>query len=154
VQPAFVRKPLRELRQRLTIFPEFKFSKCRPEVKDAFFSTVMPFEFRVRAIVVKKEKIYSLRLRQNKESFYAFFVKSMLKFDDGLLEQARIIIDGSGDKEFKRELGAYFRQQLGRGRVKEIRFSSSKSDPLVQLADNSQGRSNAPSPAVASKGWH
>jgi Protein of unknown function (DUF3800) len=68
-------KAIKAIQQRLTIFPEFKFSKCRPEVKDAFFSAVMPFEFRVRAIVVKKEKIYSLRLRQNKESFYAFFVK-------------------------------------------------------------------------------
>jgi Protein of unknown function (DUF3800) len=62
----------------------------------------------------------------------------MLKFDDGLLEQARIIIDGSGDREFN-ELGAYFRQQLGRGRVKEIRFSNPKSDPLVQLADMCAG---------------
>jgi Protein of unknown function (DUF3800) len=120
---------------RLRIYPEFKFSKCRPEVRDAFFLAVKPYDFRVRAIVVKKDRIYSTRLRSDKESFYAFFVKSMLRFDDGLLERARIIIDGSGDREFKREMGAYFRKQLGGGRVKEIRFSDSRSDPLVQLAD-------------------
>jgi hypothetical protein len=121
--------------KRLRIFPEFKFSKCRPEVRDAFFTAIMPFDFRVRAIVVRKEKIYSNHLRGDKESFYAFFVKSMLKFDDGLLQEARIIMDGSGDREFKREMAAYFRQHLGSGRVKEIRFSDSRSDPLVQLAD-------------------
>jgi hypothetical protein len=96
---------------------------------------VKPYDFRVRAIVVKKERIYSLHLRGNKERFYAFFIKSMLGYDNGLLERARIIIDGSGDREFKREMGTYFRTQLGRGRVKEVRFSDSRSDPLVQLAD-------------------
>ena len=91
--------------------------------RDAFFSAVMPYDFCVRAIVVRKEKIYSTHLRSDKESFYAFFVKSMLKSDDGLLQEARIIMDGSGDREFKREMAAYFRQHLGSGRVKEIRFS-------------------------------
>jgi hypothetical protein len=120
---------------RLRIYPEFKFSKCRSEVRDAFFTAVMPYNFCVRAIVVRKEKIYSPTLRGDKDRFYSFFVKSMLRFDDGLLKRARIIIDGSGDREFKREMGAYFRRHLGSGRVKEIRFSDSRSDRLVQLAD-------------------
>jgi hypothetical protein len=33
---------------RLRIKPEFKFSKCRPEVRDAFFAAVQRFDFRVR----------------------------------------------------------------------------------------------------------
>jgi hypothetical protein len=120
---------------RLRIHPEFKFSKCRPEVRDAFFAAVLPYDFCVRAIVVRKEKLYSPHLRGNKESFYSFFVKSMLKYDGGLLSKAQIVIDGSGDREFKREIGAYFRRHLGSGRVKEIRFANSRSDPLVQMAD-------------------
>jgi hypothetical protein len=51
--------------------------------------------------VVQKERIYSPHLRTEKEAFYSFFVKSMLKFDDGLLEAATIVIDGSGDRDFK-----------------------------------------------------
>src|SRR5215471_11887152 len=94
---------------RLHVRPEFKFSKCRDEVRDAFFEVVRPFDFCVRAIVVQKKLIYSPHLRSQKEAFYAFFVKSMLKFDDGLLKQARIVIDGSGDRTFRSELGAYFR---------------------------------------------
>ena len=62
---------------RLHVQPEFKFSKCRPEVRDAFFEAVRPFEFNVRAIVVQKARIYSAHLRSEKEAFYAFFVKSM-----------------------------------------------------------------------------
>ena len=66
-------------------------------------------------------------------------MKSMLKFDDGLLEAARIVIDGSGDRVFRRELGTYFRRQLGHGKVKSIRFHDSESDRLVQLADMCAG---------------
>jgi hypothetical protein len=85
----------------LRVRPEFKFSKCRDQIRDAFFDIVRPYKFCVRAIVVQKELIYSEHLRTVKEAFYSFFIKSMLKFDAGLLENARIIIDGSGDKEFR-----------------------------------------------------
>lgn len=120
---------------RLRIRPEFKFSKCRDEVRDAFFEAVRPFDFCVRAIVVQKHLIYSTHLRSDKENFYSFFVKSMLKFDDGLLENARIVIDGSGDRTFRQELEVYLRGQLGPGKVKSIRFRDSRSYRLVQLAD-------------------
>jgi hypothetical protein len=83
---------------RLHVRPEFKFSKCRSDVRDAFFEAVQPFEFSIRAIVVQKARIYSALLRSEKEAFYSFFVKSMLKFDDGLLEAAHVIIDGSVDR--------------------------------------------------------
>jgi hypothetical protein len=123
----------------LRIRPEFKFNKCRDETRYAFFETVRPFEFRVRAIVVKKELIYSPLLRSKTEAFYSFFVKTMLNFDNGLLKDARIVIDGSGDRGFRQELEAYLRRELGRGRVKSIRFKNSESDRLVQLADMCAG---------------
>jgi hypothetical protein len=59
----------------------------------------------------------------------------MLKFDDGLLQSAEIVIDGSGDRDFKRQIGAYFRRHLGSDKVKSVRFNNSQSDRLVQLAD-------------------
>ena len=127
------------LAARLRIRPEFKFNKCRPEVRDAFFDAVAPFGFCVRAIVVRKELIYSPHLRTNKEAFYSFFVRSMLGFDNGLLQRAKVVIDGSGDRQFKRELAAYFRRQLPRGHIEEIAFHRSEADRLVQLADMCAG---------------
>jgi Protein of unknown function (DUF3800) len=123
----------------LRVRPEFKFSKCRPQVRDAFFETVHPFEFSVRAMVVQKSRVHSAHLRSDKEAFYSFFVTSMLNFDDGLLEAARVIIDGSGDRVFKREMGAYFRRHLGKGKVKSIQYSNSAGDRLIQLADMCAG---------------
>jgi hypothetical protein len=124
---------------RLKVWPEFRFSKCRDEIRDAFFEAVRPFTFRVRAVVVQKERIYSPHLRMQKEAFYSFFVKSMLKFDEGLLKEAQIVIDGSGDRTFKREMGAYFRRHLGVTKIKSLVFNDSRSDRLVQLADMCAG---------------
>jgi hypothetical protein len=124
---------------RLGIRGEFKFSKSRPEVKDAFFKTIALQPFRVRAIVVEKKLIYSQRLRDNKEDFYSFFVKSMLKFDNGLLTGAKVVIDGSGDRAYRQELATYLRRHCGTGAIKQIRFCNSVNDRLVQLADMCAG---------------
>lgn len=118
---------------------EFKFSQSRPEIRDAFFAALKPIEFCVRAIVIEKDKIYSPHLRTDKEAFYQYFVKTMLRFDNGLLANAKVIIDGSGDQSFKRELSSYLKRHTGPGAIREVRFSNSKNDRLVQLADMCTG---------------
>jgi hypothetical protein len=125
-QAAPTQAAISNLAARLKITPEFKFNKCRPEVRDAFFNAVAPFDFCVRAIVVKKEKIYSPHLRTNKEAFYNFFVRSMLRFDNGLLQSAKVVIDGSGDRQFKQELAGYFRRALPPGRIEKRPSKSPK----------------------------
>lgn len=114
---------------------EFKFSKASRDCRDAFFETVVPFDFRVRALVVQKEKIHSGHLRTDKDDFYRYFVKTMMKFDNGRLKDARIIIDGSGERSFKRELQAHLKKHSAAGAIKDIRMKDSSGDPLIQLAD-------------------
>lgn len=138
-QAAPTEAAIARLAGRLRIQPEFKFNKCRPEVRDAFFNAVAPFDFCVRAIVVQKEKIYSVHLRTKKEAFYNFFVRSMLKFDNGLLQGAKVVIDGSGDRQFRQELEGYFRRGLPPGSIEKLSFQNSKGDRLVQLADMCAG---------------
>ncbi|MEY3272811.1 MAG: hypothetical protein RLZZ341_1712, partial [Pseudomonadota bacterium] len=92
-----------------------------------------------RVIVVEKAVIRSAHLQTDKESFYEFFVKQMLRHDNGRLDNAKVIIDGSGDREFRQKLstairrkvreGACFFEQLGRAilfeefLLKDIRHS-------------------------------
>jgi hypothetical protein len=57
----------------------------------------------------------------------------------GLLQSAKVVIDGSGDRQFKQELAAYFRRQLPRGQIEQISFHRSEADRLVQLADMCAG---------------
>ena len=118
----------------LRVHPEFRFNKSSSRVRDGFFWAVYSCPFLVRAIVVRKEDIYSPFLKAYKEDFYRFVVQQMIKYDDGTLNDARVAIDGSGEREFKRRLRTSLRRQLG-ARLKAIKFARSQSDPLVQLAD-------------------
>ena len=129
---------IRHTQQRLKVWPEFKFNKSRNEVRDDFFSAVRGCPFVVRAIVVRKEIIHSPWLKTNKEDFYRYFIRQMMAHDDGALQQAKVIIDGSGDRAFRRMLKLRLRRQSGT-RLKEVQFGNSRNDPLLQLADMSVG---------------
>jgi len=52
-------------RESLRVKPEFKFNKSSGAARDAFFAAVRPFDFGVRALVVKKSTIYSANLRSH-----------------------------------------------------------------------------------------
>ncbi|WP_307153744.1 DUF3800 domain-containing protein [Rhodopseudomonas julia] len=127
------------LRSRLRIQPEFKFNKCSGSVRDAFFEGLSKQEFSVRAVVVQKHLIHSEALRTVKESFYKFFVRMMMQNDGGVLRDAKVVIDGSGDRLFKKQLRAYLRQHIETGSVRKWDLKDSTRDPLIQLADMSAG---------------
>jgi len=55
--------------------------------------------------------------------------------DGDALQNAKIVIDGSGDREFRRNLAAALRRRMKDGVVKDVRFKDSDADPLIQLAD-------------------
>lgn len=126
-----IKKALKDLK----VKPEFKFSKSSDWVRDGFFTALAGCDFRVSALVVDKERIYSPNLRNNDEMFYNYFIQLLLKHDNGQLKGASIKIDGSGDREFKRELNQYLRKQVEEGKVAKIKFADSHRDVLIQLAD-------------------
>lgn len=136
---AATQKAIAESEARRLHKPEFKFNKCDDRVRDAFFTVVRNCPFSVRAIVVRKDLIHSNRLKSNKESFYEYFVKQMMQFDNGMLKDAQVIIDGSGDRAFRRNLNAALRRRPGSGIIKDVRFKNSSTDLLVQLADMCAG---------------
>jgi hypothetical protein len=122
-----------KLRAKLRVRPEFKFNKCKRDYKDAFFVAVQDCAFRVRFVVVDKRRIKSAALRSVKESFYKFFVRMMMQYDGGRLKDAKVVIDGSGDRTFKKQFKAYLRRHLARGCVRSCELKDSRRDPLLQL---------------------
>jgi hypothetical protein len=118
---------------------EFKFNKCRNDIRDGLFQAMQPCPFKVRAIVVEKERIWSPRLKADKDKFYEFFVRKMIEHDNGRLQNAKVIIDGSGDREFRKRLNTYLRHHANEGAIDNVRFRDSKNDTLVQLADMCAG---------------
>lgn len=128
-------KAIDEVALRNRVKPEFKFSNSRAIVRDDFFETVGHLPFSVRAIVVPKAVIYSEHLRRNKEDFYRYFVKSMIRYDNGRLQGAKVVVDGSGDRLFRSDLQSYLRRETPAGCIYKLVFKNSKSDRLIQLAD-------------------
>lgn len=123
----------------LRAWPEFKFSKLSPQNKDAFFLAVRDLDFRVRAIVVQKDRIRSNSLRTIKESFYKYFSRQLVEKGQAGMLDAKIIIDGSGDKVFQRELQRSIKRNLPTSCVREVRLKDSQKDVLIQLADMAAG---------------
>lgn len=123
----------------LRVKPEFKFSKCADAVRDGFFRRVAHHAFRVRAIVVEKDKIYSSHLRSKPRDFYSYVIQMLMKHDGGALANASVKIDKCGDRNFNRALNTYLRTQLGGGKIKKFKSVNSQADNLIQLADMTAG---------------
>ncbi len=137
-QASVAETAIQQVREDCNHKPEFKFSKCRNTVRDAFCQSLAGHDFVIRAIVVNKQRVHSSILRGVTESFYSYFVKLMMQHDNQLLTDAIVKIDESGDRKFKKELATYLQRELG-GRIKKVRCVNSRSSPLVQLADMAAG---------------
>ena len=117
---------------------EFKFHKSSKNVRAKFLQIVNPFKFRVRALVVDKTLIRSQELRTNKNSFYGYAIKTALKYARGSVLDAKVRIDGSGDRIFRKSFLSYLRRQLNSRKqkiMKNCKLVDSKGNVLVQMAD-------------------
>lgn len=118
---------------------EWKFNKCDNDRRDAFFEAIAGLRFQTRAVVVKKARIYSHNLRTKPRQFYSYFTRMMMQHDGGALQDAKVVIDGSGDRAFKQALQSYLKRELGVGVLRNVAFKDSTRDPLLQLADMTAG---------------
>lgn len=124
---------------------EFRFFKTKDGFRKKFFETIKPFNFRVRCLVVNKSIIKSEELRNNKNSFYAYFIKEVLKNNNDTILDAKIRLDGSGDKNFRKSFITYLRKELNSGQKKilsNFKMIDSKENVLVQMADMIAGSIN------------
>jgi hypothetical protein len=131
---------IKELRRNLG-FPEdveFKFFKSKHATREKFLKTINSFRFRVRCLVIDKKTIYSDELRNNKNSFYSYIIKMVLEHNDKSIIDAKVKIDGSGDRIFRRNFLTYLRKELNTNDkkvIKNCRLVDSKNNVLIQMAD-------------------
>ena len=124
---------------------EFRFFKTRRDFRIKFLKTINKFDFRIRCLVVDKSIIYSNELKKDKNSFYAYFIKEVLKNNNNSILNAKIRMDGSGNRVFRKNFFAYLRRELNNKNKKIMRnckMVDSKSNVLVQLADMIAGSIN------------
>ncbi|MGI8748358.1 MAG: DUF3800 domain-containing protein [Deinococcus sp.] len=127
---------IQNLRERLHLNPgfEFKFNKTSDYFRLQFLEAVRDLPFKVRSIIVDKQLLTSDVRRRDKEKFYGYFVRQLLEHNRGSIQGAKLRVDGSGDREFKRAFSSYLRRELG-AVLNDCKFKDSKNDDLIQLAD-------------------
>jgi len=138
---------IKELRRELgwADYREFRFFKLSREIRLRFLEKVRPFNFRIRALVVNKKIIRSDELKSKKDKFYGYFIKEALKHNGGKILDAKIKIDGSGDRIFRRSFLSYLRRELNsqeRTVMKKCKMEDSKGNVLIQFADMVAGSVN------------
>ena len=84
-------------------------------------------------------------MKNNKNSFYAYFIKEVLKHSNNSILNAKVRMDGSGDRIFRKNFFTYLRRELNsknRKIMRNCKMVDSKSNVLVQLADMVAGSIN------------
>ncbi len=135
---------IKELRRKLKVDDrfEFKFNKCDQRFKKAFFNAVSNFDYKIRAILFDKDKIYSPRLRSYKEDFYSHAIMQILKHSQRKIKNARLKFDKRGEREIRDKLRVYLSRSLNnkKGKIfKDLKFEDSRQNTLIQLADMVSG---------------
>lgn len=133
---------IHQLRRELQVGDRFQFhfSDLKREWRERFCHAIRLFPFRVRAIVMDKQRIYEdSLLRRRGDYFYNFAVKLLLKHTFGTVRDAKVFIDGEAGRESLRRMVAYLRQECNTEKqrvIAEVKFVPKReNNSLLQLAD-------------------
>jgi len=131
---------IKELKRKLGFsdWVEFKFNGSRKSVIQDFLNVINKFDFKIRSLVIDKEKIRSEELKNNKNSFYSYAIKMLLKYSGNSILNASVKIDGSGDRLFRKNFLTYLRKQVNQKDkqiMRKCRLIDSKNNVLIQMAD-------------------
>jgi hypothetical protein len=130
-------KAIERLKIKSGVKPEYKFSKTKDTLKEGFFECVGNFDFKISAIVVNKDRIFSPTLQKNPKKFYNFFLKQIIQ-KSGITRPARVKIDRASSRIFQQETKNYLCSCVSLD-MRNIKFENSKSNNLIQLADMVSG---------------
>jgi hypothetical protein len=131
-----------ELLKREFGFPphfEFHFNKLKQRYRTTFLEALAPYSFFYFGIVINKPKLTGPGFHF-KESFYKYTCSLVFENAKPHLDNATVVIDGSGSREFKKQLSAYLRKRVrdadsGKCVIKKVKIQNSRSNNLLQLAD-------------------
>lgn len=126
---------------------EFHFSHNSRKVRQQFLEAVAPYPFFYHVFALNKdpEKLYGPGF-DYKESLYKFSARLTFENAKPYLDNAAVVIDESGDRNFRDELAVYLRRRIrdigGRSPIRKVKIQRSSGNNLLQLADYVAGVSN------------
>ena len=120
-------------------FSSSSFNKLSSKFRMAFLAALSSHEFFYLSIVINKAELSGPGFKY-KESFYKYACGLVFENAKPYLDDAIVVIDGSGSREFKRQLSAYLRKRVNDATtdcryIKKIKIQDSKKNNLLQLAD-------------------
>jgi hypothetical protein len=115
---------------------EFKFNKCCYDHRLTFLKGIAGQEFLYLSFVLNKSKLFGPGFQQ-KETFYKYTSKLLFDNAKSFLTKATVVIDGSGNREFRSELQAYLKRKINTDRetIRKVKTEASHTNNLLQLAD-------------------
>jgi len=118
---------------------EFHFKRNSDRVRRAFLQAVAPYNFFYYGIVLNKDpkKLWGEGFK-DKKSFYKYTCGLVFENAKDKLCQATLVIDESGNLDFKRQLANYLRRKMNEGQriiIRKVKMQRSASNNLLQLAD-------------------
>jgi hypothetical protein len=136
------------LRREMRLDPsfEFRFNKCRRIFREQFLRAVAPYQFFYYGIVINKDpaKLWGEGFK-HKESFYKYASSLVFENAKAFLNSATVIIDGSGSKDFRKQLERYLKLRIndpGHRFIRKVKVQDSRKNNLLQLADMIAGAVN------------
>lgn len=117
---------------------EFHFKRNSDKVRTTFLKAVSLYNFFYYGIVINKDpkKLWGEGFK-DKQSFYKYASGLVFENAKDKLENATVVIDESGNDEFKRRLGKYLKTRTNNQNkvINKVKMERSNSNNLLQLAD-------------------
>jgi hypothetical protein len=137
---------------------EFKFHDDSHRRRLALLSTVTAHDFTCHTFTLNKG---ASRLTgpgfEYPQAAYKWVCGIALDNAKAFLDEATVVIDGSGNRLFRQQMGTYLRQQLNtreRRHIAKVKIGRSHRDPLLQLADYVAGVTNRHHQAKSGSGTY
>jgi hypothetical protein len=130
-----------ELRRKLSIRRdfEFHFTNCNDSLRHKFLEHIAFEEFRYYAFILNKQKLFADSFRNDPNEMYRVAAKFTCENARPHFHNAKVVIDKTGDREFKRKLEAALKSIMtdadGQCQIRKVKMEHSHSNNLVQLAD-------------------
>jgi hypothetical protein len=124
---------------------EFKYAKTKDRVKDCFFACTSHVDYKVRTIVIQKDRIYSTKLRSSPSALKSFAISQLLSHGFGYIQDAKVVIDGQDTKAFgisDTQYVARMANSAASGTIRKVEFADSRQNVGIQLADMVAGAIN------------
>lgn len=122
---------------------EFHFAHNSKRIRMDFLKAIQPYYFVYFSVVIDKnpEKLWGPGFL-TKESFYQYACQMVFTNAMPYLNEAIVILDKSGNPDFRNRLAKYLRRRLNKNDrkiIKKIKQQRSSSNNLLQLADYISG---------------